>query len=143
MGITCTRKLSFSAGHRVLGHEGVCAYPHGHNYHVWITAEAEKLDEIGRVIDFFVLKEKVGGWLDSHWDHTFLLFEEDQEMISALKIITGPRKPFLCPFNPTAENMAYYLLKVVCPEVLAATGITVVRVVVEETSNCSAEATMG
>ena len=48
--ITCTRRLTFCAGHRVLGHESKCAHPHGHNYVVYVTAEAEQLDDVGRVM---------------------------------------------------------------------------------------------
>lgn len=44
--ITCTRRLQFCAGHRVLGHEGKCARPHGHNYTLFVTAKAVKLDHL-------------------------------------------------------------------------------------------------
>lgn len=138
--ITCTRKIHFSSGHRVLGHEGKCVNPHGHNYYAHIFAEAEELDSIGRVIDFSVLKEKVGAWIDEHFDHTFLVFDQDIEMIAALNLIKSPKAPFICTFNPTAENIAHYLLTVVCPEVLEQYPITVKKVVLYETDNCYAEA---
>lgn len=138
--ITCSRKLAFSAGHRVLGHEGLCAYPHGHNYVVIVVATADQLDAVGRVIDFSVLKERLGQWLQHHWDHNFIVFEQDHEMLAALKMITSSREPYVAPFNPTAENMAHYLLTTICPEVFLDTGVKVVRVIVEETSNCSATA---
>src|SRR5262249_14498003 len=54
--VTCTRLLQFDAGHRVYQHEGKCANLHGHRYTAEITAQAEALDKIGRVIDFSVLK---------------------------------------------------------------------------------------
>lgn len=137
--ITCTRRLQFCAGHRVLRHEGKCAEPHGHNYIVHITAQALGLDEVGRVIDFSVLKEKVGGWIDAQWDHGFLYSVEDQGMRYGLAMM-GAKKTFALPTNPTAENLADYLLRGVCPMVLRDTGVTVVRVVVEETENCLATA---
>jgi 6-pyruvoyltetrahydropterin/6-carboxytetrahydropterin synthase len=43
-------------------------------------------------------------------------------------------------FNPTAENMAHYLLKTIGPLQLADTGITLVEVRVEETRKCTATA---
>jgi len=46
------------------------------------------------------------------------------------------------PFNPTAENMALYLLQRIGPELLGGSGIRLCRVVVEETRKCSAEATL-
>lgn len=49
--ISCTRRLTFAAGHRVWKHEGKCAHPHGHNYVVEVTARAAARDaarEIGR-----------------------------------------------------------------------------------------------
>lgn len=142
MSIRCVRKLHFCAGHRVMNHESKCATPHGHNYYAHIYAEADALDALGRVIDFSVLKEKVGSWIDLHWDHNFLVYEKDLELIRALTGVTGKKDPFICPFNPTAENMALYLLEVVCPRQLEATGVTVNKIVLYETENCYAEATM-
>lgn len=143
--ITCTRKLNFCAGHRVFGHENKCANLHGHNYEVHITAQAGELDNIGRVIDFSELKGRIGSWIEDVWDHGFLLWEEDADAITAMQTFkskTGKQKLFLLPFNPTAENMADYLLKTVCPEKLEGTGITVTRVVLWETPNCYAEASV-
>ncbi|MEM1282099.1 MAG: 6-carboxytetrahydropterin synthase [Chlamydiota bacterium] len=139
-GVTCTRRIKFSAGHRVMGHESKCATPHGHNYTVDITAEADTLDDVGRVIDFSVLKEKIGGWIDEHWDHTFLLYEKDVETIEALKQVPANKPLYICPFNPTAEEIAKYLLLKIAPEVLQGTGVRITKIVVHETDNCSAEA---
>lgn len=140
--ITCTRKIHFSSGHRVLHHEGKCATVHGHNYYAHIVAEATHLDELGRVIDFSVLKEKIGGWIDTFWDHNFLVFEEDEELVKCLFSVARKKDPFVCPFNPTAENMALYLLNVISPMVLDGTGVLVSKVIVYETDNCYAEASL-
>lgn len=136
--ITCTRRLNFCAGHRVLGHEGKCASWHGHEYVGLFTAEAESLDALGRVIDFSVLKDRIGGWLDNHWDHGFILFDKDEEMLAASKLLCS-HKTYLLPDNPTAENLAAHLLLVICPGLLSGTGIRVTRVLLHETANCSAE----
>jgi 6-pyruvoyltetrahydropterin/6-carboxytetrahydropterin synthase len=138
--VSCTRRLHFCAGHRVMNHEGKCASPHGHNYVIFITAEAAELDSLGRIIDFSVLKERVGTWIDENWDHTFLVYEKDKEMIVAMSHAPKAKDPFICPFNPTAENIAKYLLNVVGPNVLGDTGVTVTKVLVHETENCFAEA---
>lgn len=139
--VTCTRRIQFCAGHRVLGHEGHCQHCHGHNYVALLTAQAPELDEIGRVIDFSVLKERLGAWIDASWDHCFIAYERDIEVIAAIASVHGS-PVFLLPMNPTAENMADYLLRTVGPSVLAGTGVTLVKVLLYETENCYAEATL-
>lgn len=144
--ITCTRRLEFDYGHRVFKHESKCAHVHGHRGVVEITAlmgSQGGLDSLGRVIDFSVLKKKIGGWIDEHWDHNFLVYKEDVELVASLYEIEDNRLPFVCDFNPTAENMAEYLLKVVCPRELEGLGVTVIKVVFHETPNGRAEATLG
>ena len=79
---SCSRKIHFCYGHRVMNHESKCATLHGHNGIIWVHATPIKgLDQLGRVIDFSVLKEKVGGWVDTYWDHTMILYEEDTKTI--------------------------------------------------------------
>ena len=140
--ITCTRKIHFCAGHRVMYHENKCATVHGHNYHVELVAEAPALDALGRVVDFSVLKEKVGGWIEEHWDHTFLVCDQDLELLQALQRLPRKKEPFVCPFNPTAEQMACYLLNIVCPQLFEGSSMHIVKVIVHETDNCSAEASL-
>lgn len=122
-----------------MNHESKCATPHGHNYYVHVYAEADQLDSLGRVIDFSVLKEKIGSWIEEQWDHNFLVFEKDVELIKALTGVSRKKDPFVCPFNPTAENMALYLLKTVCPMQLQGTDVRVNKIVLYETENCYAE----
>lgn len=138
--IKISRRLEFDAGHRVMNHESKCATLHGHRYVCFFEAEAEKLDSIGRVIDFSILKEKIGSWLDHNWDHTCLIFKEDKQTLLNLKQIPQFKPVFECQWNPTAENMADYLLNKICPELLKDTGVTVTKVTVYETPNCYAEA---
>src|SRR5215831_15632210 len=100
------RRLCFCAGHRVMGHENKCANLHGHNYVVTVTASGQ-LDTVGRVIDFGVVKEIAGGWLEDHWDHAFLYCGKDGG-VAALFEAHPEWKSFECQFNPTAENMAEF-----------------------------------
>jgi len=147
--ITATRRIQFCMGHRVMRHESKCAHLHGHNYVALFTASAD-LDDVGRVIDFSVLKVLLGGWIDAHWDHGFVLYEKDHDAIAALesfepaagmsKYNERRQKLFLLPSNPTAENIADYLLKVVCPDRLKDTGVVVTKVRLWETENCYADA---
>lgn len=155
MTISCTRRLTFCAGHRVYGHESKCSNMHGHNYVVYITAEMPaikgtdtlsepgkalfteaKLDGLGRVVDFSVLKNVFGAWIDQYWDHGFILYEKDPLRFSE---IFG--KLFILPYNPTAENLARYLLEQVAQKIPIYYGIIITKVVIEETENCTAEVT--
>ena len=111
MPITATRRIQFAAGHRVFGHEGKCRHLHGHNFVAFVTAAAEDLDAVGRVIDFGVLKERIGGWIEREWDHGFVVWQDDAEARRALALVDG-QKTYLLPANPTAENLADHLLRV-------------------------------
>lgn len=139
---TCTRRLTFEAGHRVYGHESKCAHFHGHSYKVFVEAQVDSLDFIGRVVDFSVLKDRIGGWIDTHWDHAFLFSKKDIEcstLFGSDERFMG-QKHFVCPFSPTAEMMAQYLLYTICPKVMEGTHVKIVKVVVWETENCYATA---
>ena len=141
--ITCTRRIHFCSGHRVYGHESKCNHLHGHNYVAFFQAEAPNLDDMGRVIDFGVLKELIGGWIDENWDHVMILNVHDP--VSDLYLEGGPlhgQEFYTMEGNPTAERMARYLLGVICPVVLADTVVKVIKVTVWETENCFAEATL-
>ena len=154
---TCTRRIQFCAGHRILGHESKCAHVHGHNYVAFITARADKgLDDVGRVVDFSVLKERIGWWIDRNWDHGFIANEADAYLVKVLEEfnVARDRKPecggiIACPeygklytldCNPTAENMAAHLVNVVAPQELLHEGVHVTKVQLWETENCYAEA---
>ena len=149
--ISCVRRIQFCAGHRVVNHESKCRNLHGHNYVAFLHARAVErsatdpgLDAIGRVIDFSVLKEKVGGWIEREWDHGLVLWAEDpiKPLLSHAFGQLGEPFPkwYSLRWNPTAENMAEYLLRGVCPVQLRGTGVEVHRVVLWETENCFAEA---
>ena len=138
--ITCTRRLEFDAAHRVMEHESKCKHLHGHRYAVEATFGAKDLDSLGRVIDFGVIKEKLGAWIDANWDHTTILHEKDKPLGDAIAAGTG-QVIFYVPFNPTAENLARYLIEVVCKQVFEKEAIKCTRIRVHETPNCYADAT--
>lgn len=143
MRITASRYHDISAGHRVYQHESKCAHLHGHNYRIHFEVEAmsgaaNHLDSIGRVIDFSVIKAQLCMWLEDNWDHKFLVWKDDPwaKMLCMLDEAT-----VVVPFNPTAENMGAYLLFDVAPPLLAPLGVTLVKVIVEETRKCSCTVT--
>lgn len=133
------RYHDFSAGHRVTGHENKCRFLHGHNYRVHFTLESKTgLDQLGRVLDFSVIKSVLCDWLEKHWDHQFLIWEEDPMKEGLLEI--SSESIVVLPFNPTAENMAQYLIEL-APTLLPE-NITLTKVVIEETRKCSASVSL-
>ncbi len=133
--ITATRYHDISCGHRVCGHESKCASLHGHNYRFHFTIAGE-LDNLGRVLDFGVIKSRLCQWLEDNYDHKFLLWESDPVLKPIQEI--DPAGVVAVPFNPTAENIAKYMVKVVAPKALVDTGATLIKCTVEETRKCSA-----
>lgn len=146
-----TRYHDISCGHRVHGHEGKCKHLHGHNYRIHFTCQAQPhifaTDSIGRVIDFGEIKAKLCMWLENNWDHKFLAWDKDPFMKEIFEELPGEvsfgaaamfqNSTVWVPFNPTAENMAEYLVHVVGPQMLTDTGVRLVRVDIEETAKCS------
>ena len=151
MTSTATRYHDISCGHRVVGHENKCRHLHGHNYRVTFTCRGN-LDAVGRVLDFSEIKSRLCMWVEDNWDHRFLVWEKD-DLVHRISCLSAE----LCtstfhrtcdstlqdslvwlPFNPTAENMAQYLVEVIGPKQLEGTGITLICVTVEETRKCSA-----
>lgn len=148
-GFQVKRYHDISCGHRVHGHESKCQYLHGHNYRIHFTCEAEanpeNLDGLGRVIDFGKIKELLCMWVEINWDHKFLAWKDDPIMNRITDAIVGVEgmrtyhgSIVWLPFNPTAENMAEYLVKTIGPNQLAGTGIRLVEVMIEETAKCHA-----
>lgn len=139
--ITANRYHDISVGHRVYGHESKCAHLHGHNYRIHFSIAPDVgcgLDTVGRVMDFSVIKEILCEWLEQHWDHKFLLWKDDP--ILATLYAVDPVGIVMCNFNPTAENMAAYILHELAPVLLAGKGVRLVEVTIEETRKCSVTA---
>lgn len=133
--VTASRFHDISVGHRVYGHESACAHLHGHNYRVHFTVVGD-FDAIGRVLDFSVIKTKLCMWLEDNWDHKFLVWKEDPWGDTLLDL--DPEGLVGVDFNPTAENMAKFLVEVIGPKQLEGTGCVLSDVTVEETRKCSA-----
>lgn len=80
------KTMEVAASHQLnLDYLSACRNLHGHNYYITVYVQAKSLNKYGMVIDFTELKKCVHDYMD----HKNLndLFE----------------------FNPTAENMAYWI----------------------------------
>jgi len=133
---SCTRRLAFDSGHRVMRHESKCKNLHGHRYTADVTCAAKALDDLGRVVDFSVIKTLVGGFVDEYWDHGLLVNHDDLALIE-LAAKEGWRL-YVMPNNPTAENLAEALFNH-ATKLLAATDVEVLSVRLYETPNCWAD----
>lgn len=113
---TITKRLEWDSAHRVLRHESKCATLHGHRYAAEITVSAPTrgLDDVGRIVDFGVIKKDVGTWIDTHWDHATLVNAADERLLAFCnaEVARGNKPPFLFDGEPTAENIAERLYKV-------------------------------
>lgn len=155
MKITAQRYHDISCGHRVCGHENKCSHLHGHNYRIHFKiAMLAGLDHLGRVVDFGVIKKLFCEWLEQEWDHKFLVWSKDEAvkyialMVDTHACVDSKERSLLSeslifvPFNPTAENMAKYLVEVIGPSLLQEAGLTsrvfLEEVTIEETAKCSA-----
>lgn len=79
----------FDAAHKLVGYKGKCARLHGHTWKVEVFVVGQKLDDIGILVDFKTLKEKLGE-ITERLDHSSL---------NDLKEIG----------NPTSENVSRYI----------------------------------
>ena len=133
--ITCTRRIEFDAAHRIINHESKCKMLHGHRYCLEATFVAADLDNLGRVIDFGVIREVLGGWIDDNFDHNTILSIKDKELGEKIAEITG-QKIYYMAQNPTAENIANYVFSEICPKLFADKNVKCVAIKLYETPNC-------
>jgi 6-pyruvoyltetrahydropterin/6-carboxytetrahydropterin synthase len=91
---------NFSSAHQLRGYRGKCENLHGHNYKIEIYARGRELDNIGLLVDFGELKtaaDEVVRYLDHRNINELPPFDEE--------------------LNPSAENLARYILERVAAQV--------------------------
>jgi 6-pyruvoyltetrahydropterin/6-carboxytetrahydropterin synthase len=133
--IICVRKIEFDSAHRLINHESKCRMLHGHRYVVEASFCAKKLDDVGRVIDFGVIREVLGSWIDEHFDHNTILSIADKKLGEEISKSTQQKIYYLAD-NPTAENIAKHLLEEICPKILIDQHVQCIAVKLYETPNC-------
>jgi 6-pyruvoyltetrahydropterin/6-carboxytetrahydropterin synthase len=122
-----TREIRFCYGHRLLNYDGKCKHLHGHNGRAVITLEADRLDALGMVVDFSVIKRVVSAWIDANLDHRMILHKDDP----VLPHFKQQGEPFFpMDVNPTAENIAKLIF-----EYTLSQGFPVVEVKLWETDD--------
>lgn len=82
-----SKRMEIAASHKLdLPYESKCRNLHGHNYIVVVYCKADRLNDVGMVVDFAKVKQEIHGYLD----HGYL-----NELLPGM--------------NPTAENMAKWI----------------------------------
>ena len=81
----------FEAAHRVAGYPGKCDRLHGHSWVVEASVIGSKLDNLGMLVDFKLVKGRLRELLET-LDHRMLI-----------------ELPAFENINPTAENIAQYV----------------------------------
>ncbi|MDP2231678.1 6-carboxytetrahydropterin synthase QueD [Methylotenera sp.] len=111
-----TTRLEFDAGHRIPSHKSQCKNLHGHRYAIEITLSGdiisqEGTSENGMVMDFSDVKKIAKTSVVDVWDHAFLVYQHDLEILNFLNTLTN-HKTVIFPTVPTAENMAAEAFKI-------------------------------
>jgi 6-pyruvoyltetrahydropterin/6-carboxytetrahydropterin synthase len=91
---------NFSSAHQLRGYRGKCENLHGHNYRIEIYARGRELDKTGLLVDFVELKaaaDEVVNYLDHRNINELPPFDEE--------------------LNPSAENLARFILERVASRV--------------------------
>lgn len=133
--ISCTRRIEFDSAHRILNHESKCKMLHGHRYALEATFIASELDNLGRVIDFGVIKEILGKWIDENLDHNTILSIKDKNLGDRISAITS-QKIYYMQNNPTAENIANHIFQDICPKLFENSDVKCISIKLYETPNC-------
>jgi 6-pyruvoyltetrahydropterin/6-carboxytetrahydropterin synthase len=105
--ISVTRTFHWAMGHRLQRHDGLCRFPHGHNYQADVTvvgALRTAGPASGMVLDFSVLDALVRAVIDP-WDHAFMV-ETGDPLVGALLSVPETTRLVVVQAAPTAENIA-------------------------------------
>jgi 6-pyruvoyltetrahydropterin/6-carboxytetrahydropterin synthase len=122
MKVTVCRKEHFNAAHRLFNPIwdddkngkifGKCSYPnyHGHNYELVVKVTGETNPETGFVIDTKELKGLIREYVTDRFDHRNLNLDVEE----------------FKDLNPTAENIAVVIWRILRPKIGPSHDLTVV-----------------
>lgn len=147
--ITITRRLEFDAGHRIPHHANQCRHLHGHRYALELTVTGMLVEEQGSadqgmVADFAEVKAIANQAVVEIWDHAFLAWKHDRQVLDFLATLPGHRTvEFEQP--PTAEHLAATAFDLIEAALAARYGprLALSRVRLYETPNAWADAGPG
>ncbi|HKO87115.1 MAG TPA: 6-carboxytetrahydropterin synthase QueD [Burkholderiales bacterium] len=117
--IRITKRLEFDAGHRIPDHRSVCRNLHGHRYVMELSLEGEVKNipgasDHGMLLDFSEVKAMAKEHLVDQWDHAFLVYEGDEEVVKLLAALPD-HKTVMLNRVPTAEHLARIAFETLAP----------------------------
>lgn len=106
-----SKTIRFEAGHRLAkGYPGNCQHVHGHSYVATVEmVSLGHLNKFGFVKDFNEFKP-LKEWIDTNWDHAFLVSKDDTSMLDFLR--ENDQRHYEFENNPTAEFIAEKLFSI-------------------------------
>ena len=141
-----TTRMEFDSGHRIPNHKSTCRNLHGHRYALEVTITGDIIDEenisdFGMVMDFKDAKNLIKKVIVDEWDHAFIAFEKDHEVIDFLNSLKN-HKTVILERVPTVENMAVTALELLSCAFNAEFGDSIrpIKVRLYETPNNWADA---
>ncbi|MDR1424692.1 MAG: 6-carboxytetrahydropterin synthase QueD [Azoarcus sp.] len=144
-----TRRLEFDAGHRIPDHASQCRHLHGHRYALEISLVGGIIDAPGKadngmVMDFGEIKRIAREKVVDPWDHAFLAWRGDEQVVAFLATLPG-HKTVTFDVVPTAENLAAEAFRILDAAFRDTFGnaLRLERVRLFETPNCWADAQRG
>ena len=144
-----TRRVEFDAGHRIPQHKSQCRHLHGHRYALEVTLSGEIIQtegasEQGMVMDFTDVKNIALEKIANVWDHAFLVYRGDVQVLDFLNSIPG-HKTVVMDAVPTVENLALTAFKILDAAYIDVYGnqLRLERVRLYETPNNWADALRG
>jgi 6-pyruvoyltetrahydropterin/6-carboxytetrahydropterin synthase len=144
-----TRRLEFDAGHRIPSHHSKCRHLHGHRYAIEVTLSGNIItdagaEEQGMVMDYSEVKRIANAAVVDLWDHAFLVYRQDVEVLQFLQSLDN-HKTVVLDSPPTAENLALTAFRILDIAYRDTYGnhLRLEQVRLFETPNCWADAIRG
>lgn len=104
------KRYKIEVGHTVRNASSYrCSHSyHGHSAVIDVFLEGRQLDNAQMLMDFGLMKEAIGPWIDSQ-DHCMVLCDKDDpETIEFFKKFND--RYIILPFNPTAEMLSIFIM---------------------------------
>ena len=141
-----TRRLEFDAGHRIPSHHSKCRHLHGHRYAIEVTLSGSIITEAGAaeqgmIMDYSEVKRIANVALVDLWDHAFLVYCQDLDVLQFLQSLDD-HKTVVLDTPPTAENLALTAFRILDAAYRDTYGndLRLEQVRLFETPNCWADA---